>query len=134
MGYELTKDLETGNAIIDMEHRQLLKAANDLMEACSQGRGRAQLEPVIDFLTSYVDKHFCDEELLQTKSEYPGYTGHKQFHENYKKVLGQVAQDLKSQGPTIAVLSKLNQHVGVLIHHIRVDDKKMAEHVKKSGI
>ena len=39
MRYEMTKDLETGNALIDSEHRQLFKAVNDLLDACSQGKG-----------------------------------------------------------------------------------------------
>ena len=33
MRYEMTKDLETGNALIDSEHRQLFKAVNDLLDA-----------------------------------------------------------------------------------------------------
>ena len=40
MRYEMTKDLETGNALIDSEHRQLFKAVNDLLDACSQGNGQ----------------------------------------------------------------------------------------------
>lgn len=134
MRYELTKDLETGNALIDTEHRQLLKAASDLMEACSQGQGRSQLEPVIDFLTSYVNKHFGDEEGLQVRSKYPGYMSHRQFHESYKQQLGAVALDMKNQGPTIAILSRLNQHVGLLLNHIKIEDKKLASHVKQSGM
>lgn len=132
MRYELTKDLETGNALIDSEHRQLFDAVNKLMDACSQGKGRDQLGPVVNFLTSYVDKHFRDEEQLQTKTSYPGYAGHRQFHLNYQKQLNQVARELKEQGPSIAVLGRLNQAVGVLVNHIRQDDKKVAVHVKQA--
>lgn len=39
MKYELTKDLETGNRIIDNEHRELLNAVNALLDACSAGQG-----------------------------------------------------------------------------------------------
>ncbi len=38
MKYELTKDLETGSAIIDEEHRELFRAVNALMDACSSGK------------------------------------------------------------------------------------------------
>ena len=41
MRYELTKDLETGNATIDREHRELFDAVNKLMDACGSGQGRA---------------------------------------------------------------------------------------------
>ena len=39
MKYELTKELETGNSIIDSEHRELFAAINRLMDACSVGNG-----------------------------------------------------------------------------------------------
>lgn len=135
MRYELTKDLETGNALIDREHRELFKAVNDLLDACTQGKGREQMAPSLNFLTAYVDKHFKDEEQLQVQTEYPGLTAHRQFHEGYKRQLGAVVQDIQGQGPTIAILSKFNQLVGVLINHIRQEDKQLAVHVKaKAGL
>ena len=35
MAYQFTKDLETGNALIDSQHKQLIQAINDLLDACS---------------------------------------------------------------------------------------------------
>lgn len=58
MRYELTKDLETGNAIIDNEHSELFKAVNNIVDACSKGQGRKIMEPAIQFLLSYVELHF----------------------------------------------------------------------------
>lgn len=132
MRYELTKDLETGHAMIDSEHRQLFQAVNQLLDACSQGKGRSQLEPTLDFLVSYVNQHFGDEEKLQTQTSYPGYPGHKQFHEGYKKELAAVVREIKEQGSTIAALSRLNQLVSQLVTHIRMEDKRLAQHVKQS--
>lgn len=79
MKYELTPDLLTGNALIDSEHRQLFAAINDLMDACSQGKGRDKILSTAKFLTGYVAKHFGDEEQLQMRSKYPNYPAHKQF-------------------------------------------------------
>ena len=84
MRYELTKDLETGNAIIDKEHRDLLKAVNQLLDACSKGQGRASMEPTIKFLNNYVEQHFSHEEQLQQQSRYPGIVPHRAFHTPYK--------------------------------------------------
>ena len=50
MRYELTKDLETGNAVIDREHRELFRAVNELLDSCGKGQGRAAMEPAIQFL------------------------------------------------------------------------------------
>lgn len=132
MRYEMTKDLETGNALIDSEHRQLFKAVNDLLDACSQGKGRSQVESTLDFLVTYVAKHFADEEKLQVQTSYPGYSAHRQFHEWYKSELDKAAREIKIQGASITALNSLNQMVGKLLMHIRMDDRKVALHAKQS--
>ena len=110
MRYELTQDLLTGIQLFDSEHRQLFDAINALMDACAQGAGRTKINETVQFLNSYVSKHFRDEEQLQLQSKYPGYNAHHTFHE-------------KS-------LHTLNTLVGTLITHIRTEDKRVARHVK----
>lgn len=130
MKYELTSDLMTGNSLIDAEHKQLFDAINDLMDACAQGVGREKIMSTTQFLNSYVNKHFDDEEKLQVQSKYPGYAAHKQFHDGYKRQLSQTTQALIAEGPTVKALGDLNRIVGVLVSHIRIEDKKLARHVK----
>ena len=130
MRYELTQDLLTGNQLIDSEHRQLFDAINALMDACAQGAGRTKISETVQFLNSYVNKHFGDEEKLQVQSKYPGYAAHKQFHDGYKRQLSQTTQALIAEGPTVKALGDLNRIVGVLVSHIRIEDKKLARHVK----
>lgn len=132
MRYELTKDLETGNAIIDKEHRELLKAVNQLLDACSKGQGRASMEPTIKFLNNYVDQHFSHEEQLQQQSRYPGVVPHKAFHAQYKKTLRDITSSISPAGPTVAELGRLNGHIGVLITHIRTEDKKLGAFLKQA--
>lgn len=131
MKYELTKDLESGNAIIDKEHRELFQAINKLMDACSQGKGRAAIEGTVKFLLDYVDRHFAHEEQLQKTSGYPGMAAHRMFHENYKMKLRQIANDILSHETTIADLSTLNSHVAILVSHIKLEDKKLGAFLQK---
>ena len=131
--YELTPDLVTGNALIDSEHRQLLATVNNLMDACSQGHGREKSLEVFEYLLGYVKKHFADDARLQTHTKYPNYPEHKQFHDRYKKELEARAQVLRAEGPTVKTLGVLNQQVGVLVSHIRMEDKKLAKHVREHG-
>ena len=84
----------TGNSLIDAEHKQLFDAINDLMDACAQGVGREKIMSTTQFLNSYVNKHFGDEEKLQVQSKYPGYAAQKQFHDGYKRQLSQTTQAL----------------------------------------
>jgi hemerythrin len=97
MRYELTQDLLTGNQLIDSEHRQLFDAINALMDACAQGAGRTKISETVQFLNSYVSKHFRDEEQLQLQSKYPGYNAHHTFHEGYKRELAAAANQIGAE-------------------------------------
>ncbi|WP_191397546.1 bacteriohemerythrin [Flavonifractor sp. An306] len=130
MKYELTDDLLTGNALIDSEHRELFAAVNNLIDACAQGKGRDQIQKTVQFLEDYVAKHFRDEEGLQTKSNYPGYPAHKQFHDGYRRKLAETTQVLTREGPSVKALSDLNGVVAILVSHIRTEDKRLARHIK----
>lgn len=131
MGYELTKDLETGNAIIDNEHKELFNAVNNIVDACSRGQGRNVMESAINFLLSYVELHFSHEEQLQRDSKYPGFAEHKAFHESYKKQLKEISAQIPFNNPSITDLVKLNGHIAVLINHIRIEDKKLGKFLKQ---
>lgn len=127
--YEFTKDLETGNRIIDNEHRELLNAVNALLEACGEGKGRAKMGETVKFLNDYVDRHFTHEEQLQKQSGYPGYEAHHAFHEKYKQTLREITAGM--DGGSIADLAKLNGHVSLLVSHIRTEDKKLGAFLNK---
>lgn len=127
MRYELTKDLETGNIFIDDEHSRLFKAVNDLLDACNEGRGREAVQKTVFFLTNYVNTHFANEEKLQTKNNYPNYAAHKAFHDKYKQDLAAIVSKIDTQSSTVGDLTALNNQVGILVSHIRTEDKKLGK-------
>ena len=130
--YEFTKDLETGNATIDKEHRELIQAVNKLLDACSEGKGRASMDETIKFLNNYVNLHFSHEEQLQKQSSYPGLAAHRAFHEKYKQTLKEITSRISASGPTIVELGNLNRHISVLISHISTEDKKLGAFLNQS--
>ncbi|MGB4438055.1 MAG: hemerythrin family protein [Sedimentibacter sp.] len=130
MAYSWDKSLETGNSTIDTQHKSLVKAINDLLEACSLGKGRNEVLKTLDFLQNYVIKHFADEEKLQIKSMYPDYKAHKQKHEDFKKVVNEIVEEFNNSGATIQLVAKVNTSIGGwLINHIKSEDKKVAAHI-----
>jgi hemerythrin len=132
--YNFTPDLETGVNRIDSEHKQLFKAINDLLEACSKGQGRASLKDTIAFLENYTAEHFADEEKLQVASKYPDYPNHHNIHEGFKRHMAEIGAELNKSGPTLMLVSKVNTDIGDwLINHIRTQDKKLAMHIKAQG-
>ncbi len=131
MGYELTKELETGNRIIDGEHRELFRAVNDFLDACNS-QGKLSLEPSVRFLLQYAGKHFAHEEALLEKSDYPDTAAHKAFHDQYKRDLKESVMKIPPSGPTLTDLVNVNEQIAVLVEHIKTADKKMSRFLKES--
>ncbi|MGD9568586.1 MAG: bacteriohemerythrin [Sedimentibacter sp.] len=134
MAYSWDKTLETGNMVIDEQHKSIIEAINNLLDACSKGKGRSELESTLKFLQDYVVKHFNDEEKLQIKSNYPDYKAHKEKHEAFKKTVNEIVQEFNNTGASIQLVAKVNSSVaGWLITHIKSEDKKVAAHIKNSN-
>lgn len=131
MAYQFTKDLETGNSVIDAEHRQLVDAVNALLDACAKGQGRAQLLNTARFLLNYTQKHFSDEEAIQVKNHYPDYARHKKIHDDFKKVAADLVSKIENEGPTVANVGQINTLLaGWLLNHIKGEDRKLANYLK----
>lgn len=135
MVFTWSKDLETGNPLIDQQHKQLIDAVNQLMDACSKGNGRAELNKTMKFLQDYTAKHFSDEEKLQVQYKYPEYLSHRQYHEGFKKVVAEIAAQLQKEGPSIGLVGKVNSSIGGwLVNHIKREDVKVAAHIRTQTV
>ena len=131
MAFAWTKDLETGNAQIDAEHKELIQASNHLLEACAVGKGRSELARTVDFLSQYTKTHFSHEEALQLKYRYPDYVNHKKYHAAFVQTVENLAQRLKAEGPTVQLVGEINKQLGGwLINHIKSEDAKVARHIQ----
>lgn len=131
MAYPWNKNLETGNAKIDGQHKELIKAINELLDACSSGKGRSKIEETSKFLLDYTKRHFADEEKLQIESRYPNYLMHKKYHDDFVKEVKQIVDQLAVDGPTLLMVGKVNNTIANwLIQHISTEDVKVATHIK----
>lgn len=131
VSFAWSKDLETGNPLIDAEHKELIQAINRLLEACAAGKGRDELSGTIDFLTQYTRTHFIHEEELQMRYGYPDYANHKRFHETFIKVVERLAARLKEEGATPQLMTEINKQMVVwLLNHIKCENARVAEHIQ----
>jgi len=130
MAFLWTKELETGNTQIDTEHKELIQAINNLLEACGSGKGRKEIASTVDFLNQYTRTHFAHEQVLQQKYKYPDYENHKNYHEGFIKTVDSISTRLKAEGPTIQLVGEVNMQLGNwLINHIKREDVKVAKHI-----
>lgn len=131
MAYKWTPDLETGNSLIDGQHKELIEAINKLLDACGNGKGRAEIEATLVFLNNYVVKHFNDEEVLQQRYKYPDAVNHKRYHEAFKATVREIISEFRKDGATVALVAKVNTAIaGWLLNHIKREDVKVAAHIK----
>jgi len=131
MAFTWNPTLETGNSVIDSQHKELVKALNNLLEACKQGQSAEAVAPTLDFLISYTKRHFTDEEALQKRSNFPDFQNHRKHHESLLTTVGELAVELKKNGPTPTVVNKLVRNVGDwFVTHIQKEDAKLAAHLK----
>jgi hemerythrin len=129
--YAWREEWATGNSIIDNEHKQLFKAIDELLAACSGGRGKDQVSKTMAFLKDYTAKHFAHEEQLQQQSKYPDYPNHKKIHDGFQKYVAEISERLYKEGPTIAIVGAVNMNIGDwLVKHITREDIKIAKHIK----
>jgi hemerythrin len=131
MAYAWTNDLNTGNVMIDNQHKQLIQAVNNLLDACASGKGRSELNHTMDFLASYTSKHFGDEERLQIQYRYADYANHKKLHDGFKRTVADLMARMREEGATVSLVGKVSFSVGDwLIKHIKGEDTKVAAHIR----
>ena len=131
MAYLWDSSLESGYPKVDNQHKQLVAALNNLMEASSGGKGDAAVMETLDFLTGYTVKHFTDEEQLQSDYDYPDYLVHKRIHDDFKGVVTGLVGKVRDKGPTEEIINEVTAIIGAwLLNHIKGDDFRMATFVK----
>jgi hemerythrin len=131
MAYKWDSNLETGHEKVDNQHKQLIIAVNNLMNASAQGKGDKAVLETLDFLTGYAVKHFAGEEQLQVDYNYPDYLNHKRLHDEFKVVVGDLTKQVMEKGPTTEMIDIVSSTVGAwLLNHIKGDDFRMAAFIK----
>ena len=131
MAYVWDTSLETGYLKIDNQHKQLVAAVNNLMEASAGGKGDDAVMETLDFLTGYAIKHFADEEQLQIDYDFPDYLNHKRIHDEFKNVVGALVNKVNKEGISEAIITDVSSIIGGwLLNHIKGDDFRMASYVK----
>ena len=132
MKIEWTKDLSVGVESIDLQHQELFRRTNELLEACMRGQGVDGAVAAMAFLSQYVVEHFSAEEELMRRARFDGYAEHARLHREFRRNVEAFANEILRSGqlgPDTVV--KVNRMiVGWLNTHIRNVDKAMAAAIR----
>jgi len=131
MGVQWRDELATGVSLIDGQHKELFDKVNKLYDACSQGKGKEEVQNVIKFLGDYVVEHFGAEEKIQKKYSYPGYEIHKSQHEQFIKDFIAFKDKIEKDGVSALSVILINKTIADwLVKHIGQTDKALGEYLK----
>ena len=122
-----TQDLSVGNVALDQEHQRLLAQVNTLIDAIVSGRGPVVVTPAVEFLNTYVDEHFANEEKYMRENGYPDLEAHIAVHHRFREQYAELKKKIELQGPSEELLLDIeNKLARWWIEHIGVQDKKYA--------
>lgn len=132
MSVTFDKSLETGNELIDQQHKELIDRVNKLLESCYTGTEKRNAVQTLNFLLDYTVFHFEAEEKLQEEAGYPAFAAHKELHQEFVKAVHELLEMLEEEeGPTDAFVAAVNKNItDWLLNHIQVQDKAVAAYVQ----
>lgn len=122
--------LETGDALVDSQHRELMQMFNELHAAAMDGRGEVAVEEILSRLSEYVMVHFEAERrlMLRTRFDPDKMCAHLEQHSDLTArtrdmILRHRAGELTTVLPLAVFLSEW------LADHIRTWDKALVAHI-----
>ena len=125
---EWDREMETGIAAIDVQHRRIVDYINELEEACRSGNADLAKQ-VMEGVLNYTVTHFEFEEELQEKAGYPYLKAHQRIHEVFMKKVASF-RERANKGEDVAQ-ELLNLLKNWLKSHIQGEDRDYIDSVKK---
>jgi hemerythrin len=125
------RSLETGDAEIDEQHRELFDRLDRLLAASRERRTREEVARMVSFLGDYVVHHFTAEDRMMTLTNYPEADPHRAEHARFVREFGALSLEFESEGPTTVFIVRIvNRVTSWLRQHIYRTDRMLVEHLK----
>jgi hemerythrin len=127
----LNESLTTGVKMIDIHHKELIAAINDLADAIEEGHGANAVKKILTFLEFYADWHFNHEEKCVHQHQCALAEVNKQAHYKFLETVKIYKEKYREKGineDAIAreIHSELSQW---LVDHIQGIDVKMGKEI-----
>lgn len=124
------KKFETGNALIDAEHKILVMLFNKLDIALKTNLPNETLSRIVVEVKKFAEFHFISEENLMYETNYSGLEIHVVQHSNLISELNLMISRISSKKALPEeLLEFLNDW---LVSHIGKEDQAAARHIEKS--
>jgi hemerythrin len=124
--------MTTGVESLDAQHKQLIAWLNDLLAAMSQGRGRTEIERLLDQLGGYAVTHFGDEEKCMTRYRCPVAEANAEAHKEFVATFMSFKAEYEQGGATAHLVVRVESELmRWLAGHIKRTDAQLAHCVRE---
>ncbi|AVR87492.1 diguanylate cyclase [Thauera aromatica] len=123
---------ESGNGILDAEHRDLFDEVNRLLSALFSEARDAEIQPAIDSLLEKLKRHFHDEEQFLQAAGYPELGAHAVLHRALIQRAEALVDGFRSHRTEERALFTFLAH-DVVAEHIVHEDRKYFPHLAASA-
>lgn len=131
MAINWTEDLRVGVDTIDNQHKELFNRINNLLDACTHGKGSEEVKRTLNFLSDYVITHFGTEERLMARYNYPDYASHKEKHEKFNKEFAELKMRIQKEATgLLTTLGTNHLLIDWWLNHIGKVDKELGAFLK----
>lgn len=125
------KSMTTGVDSIDDQHKQLIAWLNDLLNAMIQGRGRDEIQKVLDDLSGYSVSHFGHEEECMARYKCPVAAQNIEAHKQFIETFSSFKLEFERTGATADLVVRVeNELLRWLTNHIKRTDTQLLPCVK----
>ncbi len=124
---KLTTELRS----IDNDHKVLIKAFNDFVDAINAEESTDKLCEMFQGMIDEVVRHFAFEEQVMINIGYKGYIEHKQHHANLCADAGEILSELKSATSAKDTLPSVNYLRALVVKHMVEQDLKIKDFVMR---
>ena len=131
--YEWFKSFDTGNTVIDAQHRELLERINQLATLVGEGKGKDASDKCQE-IQQLLNDHFAEEEDILRAAEFSHLDDHLESHMNTTGRFSHVCSSCDKAcldnraGPCIQDMTT------IIIHHILGDDMKFKSFLQIKGL
>lgn len=128
--YEMKPEYYTGIELIDREHKELFRIADEAYQVLKDDFISDKFDHIVNIivgLKNYAIKHFADEEEYMRSIQYKKLLSHKVEHEDFIDKLQSInfeQMDRNQTGTLVELLEFLNDW---LVHHILEKDLLIAK-------
>jgi len=125
------QSMTTGVDTIDDQHKQLITWLNDPLAAMSQGKGRAEVQRLLDDLGTYASTHFGHEEECMQRYKCPAAQANVAAHREFVQIFDGFKAEFEHGGATVYLLVRIESELmRWLTGHIRRTDTLLYACVK----